>query len=249
MTQLSCSAKSLFLLASAVALAAGAAGAQAGTFSVSPVRIFMDARERATGVTIENEGDTELVMQAELFQWQQKADGHDDLQPTDDLVLAPPILKLAPRSRQVVRLANLRPVPAGDQRTYRLIIREVPEALAQAKPGVQIQVALAFSLPVFITPPGAKRALACTASRTSDMVVSASCENQGHAYAQPVNITLISATGATLVSSDIKAGYILPNVKRSFDLAAGTHVPAGAARLQVTQDDGSKQVFDVQLAE
>lgn len=247
MTQLQCSGKSLLLLATAAALAAPAA--DAGTFSVSPVRIFMNARERATGVTIENEGDTELVMQAELFQWQQKADGSDDLQPTDDLVLAPPILKLAPRSRQVVRLANLRPVPAGDQRTYRLIIREVPEALAQAKPGVQIQVALAFSLPVFITPPGAQRTLACTATRASDKVVSAICQNQGHAYAQPVNITLLSATGATLVSSDIKAGYILPNVKRSFDLDAGTRVPAGPARMQVTQDDGSKQVFDVQLAE
>ncbi|QJW83517.1 hypothetical protein HK414_03220 [Ramlibacter terrae] len=31
------------------------------------MRIFMEARERATAITVVNEGDTELVMQAELF--------------------------------------------------------------------------------------------------------------------------------------------------------------------------------------
>ncbi|QJW83516.1 fimbria/pilus periplasmic chaperone [Ramlibacter terrae] len=44
------------------------------------------------------------------------------------MVLAPPILKLAPRSGQVVRLANLRPVPGGAQQTYRMVVREIPEA-------------------------------------------------------------------------------------------------------------------------
>jgi fimbrial chaperone protein len=226
-----------------------AADANAGIFSVSPVRIFMEARERATGVTVVNEGTEPLVMQAEIFQWKQKPDGSDDLVPTQDLVLAPPILRLAPGERQVVRLANLRPVPPGEQQTYRLIVREVPEALAQTKPGVQIQVALAFSLPVFITPPAARRSLTCTASRTSPTAVIATCENLGQAYAQPANVTLTTPSGNTLVSSDIKAGYILPNVKRSFELASGARVPAGPVKLQVTQDDGSKQVFDVQLPE
>jgi fimbrial chaperone protein len=231
------------------AAAAFTTEASAGTFSVSPVRIFMEARERAIGVTITNEGDGPLVMQAEIFQWKQKPDGSDDLVPTEDLVLAPPILRLAGGARQVVRLANLRPVPAGEQQTYRLVVREIPEALAPPT-GVQIQVALAFSLPVFITPPNAKRSLACTAQRTSATSVVATCENSGQAYAQAAAMTLTTPSGNTLVSSDIKAGYILPKVKRSFELASGgTRVPGGPVKLQVTQDDGSKQVFDVQLPE
>ena len=247
MSQASSCARAFCLAAAAAA--AIAPSARAGTFSVSPVRIFMEARERATGITIENEGDTDLVMQAELFEWKQKPDGTDDLQPTNDLVLAPPILKLAPHSRQVVRLANLRPVPAGEQRTYRMIVREVPEALAQQKPGVHIQVALAFSLPVFITPPGAKRALACTATRKTPTAVTAMCENTGRAYAEPTSFTLTGADGATLLSTDVKAAYVLPGVKRSFELTGANPLPAGPARMQVTQDDGSKQIFDVQLAE
>lgn len=224
--------------------------AQAGSFSVSPVRIFMEARERATGVTIINEGETDLVMQAELFEWKQKPDGTDELLPTQDLVLAPPILRLAKGARQVVRLANLRPPAPGEQLTYRLIVREVPEALAPTQPGVQVQVALAFSLPVFITPPGAKRALSCTASRISPTAVRATCENRGQAYAQASNMTLTTPAGNTLLSTEIKGGYVLPAVTRSFDLAAdGARVPGGPLKLQVTQDDGSKQVFDVRLAE
>jgi fimbrial chaperone protein len=239
------------LLACAAAAAATVVTppASAGSFSVSPVRIFMDARERATGVTVINEGDTDLVMQAEVFLWKQKPDGTDDLQPTQDLVLAPPILKLAKGARQVVRLANLRPVPVGDQQTYRLIVREVPEALAQT-PGVKIQVALAFSLPVFITPPGAKRDLACSATRSGPSSLLATCENRGQAYAQAANFTLITPSGNTLATADVKGGYILPNVKRSFEInGEGSRVPGGPLKLQVTQDDGSKQVFDVTVPE
>jgi fimbrial chaperone protein len=238
------------LFTAAVFAAAAPMTAAAGSFSVSPVRIFMESRERATGITIINEGDTELVMQAELFEWKQKADGTDELLPTQDLVLAPPILRLAKGARQVVRLANLRPPMPGDQQTYRLIVREVPEALAQTQPGVQIQVALAFSLPVFITPPGAKRALTCTAKRATPSAIQATCENRGQAYAQAASMTLTTPTGNTLLSNEIKGGYILPTVKRSFDLTSeGARIPGGRVKLQVTQDDGSKQVFDVQLAE
>jgi fimbrial chaperone protein len=231
-------------------IASAVGAAQAGAFSVSPVRIFMDARERATGITVINEGDTDLVMQAEIFQWKQNPDGTDDLQPSQDLVLAPPILKLAKGTRQVVRLANLRPVPPGAQQTYRLIVREVPEALRSASPGVQIQVALAFSLPVFISPPGARRDLSCSASRSSPTALLATCENRGTAYAQAATLTLSTPSGNTLASTEVKGGYILPGVKRSFEInGEGSRVPGGALKLQVTQDDGSKQVFDVTVPE
>lgn len=239
----------LTLLAAFLAAVTGT-GAYAGSFSVSPVRIFMEGRERATGVTIINEGDTDLVMQAELFEWKQKPDGTDELLPTQDLVLAPPILKLAKGARQTVRLANLRPPVPDEQLTYRLIVREVPEALPQTGQGVKIQVALAFSLPVFITPPGAKRALTCELMRASPTSVRAACENHGHAYAEPVSMTLATPSGNTLLTAQLKAGYVLPNATRTFELAGdGSRIPGGPLKLQVTQDDGSKQVFDVRLPE
>jgi fimbrial chaperone protein len=223
-------------------------GAEAGAFSVTPVRIFMAPRDRAVAVTVINEGDEELVMQADVYDWKQKADGEDDLTLTEDLILAPPILKLAPRSRQVLRLAMLNPRPGPDQLTYRLIVREVPEAKPADKQ-LQLQIALAFSLPVFITPPSAKRELGCTVDRIGADTVRATCENTGNAYAQLREFVLTSVAGEKLASRD-SGGYILPTIKRSFDIKrADGVIPAGKAQLAVTLDDGTTQAFDVTVGD
>lgn len=237
-----------FLAATAALWFALSAPAWAGLFSVTPVRIFMGPRDRAVAVTVTNEGDTELVMQADIFDWKQKPDGTDDLVLSEDMILAPPIVKLAARSRQVLRLALTRPPPAGEQLTYRLVVREIPEVKAPEQ-GVQLQIALAFSLPVFITPPAAKRQLTCQLEKANPGEVLATCENVGTAYAQPVDFVLVTARGDQIAARD-KGGYILPGAKRSFELShpAGP-IPAGAAKLTVTLDDASKQSFDITVTD
>jgi len=220
----------------------------AGLFSVTPVRIYMDPRDRAIAVTITNEGDEELVMQADIFVWKQKVNGEDDLTLSEDLILSPPILKLAPKSRQVVRLARLRLTPTRDQLQYRMVVREVPEAKA-ASDNVQLQIALAFSLPVFITPAGAKSRLDCIVERSAEDTIRAVCENTGNAYAQPREFALIGPAGAKLASRD-SGGYILPDIKRSFDIRATEgRIPGGKAQLAVTLDDGTTRTYDVTVAE
>lgn len=232
----------------AAALVAGSTPAWAGLFSVTPVRIYMAPRDRAVAVTINNEGDEELVMQADIYLWKQKADGEDELTLTEDLILSPPIIKLAARSRQVVRLAMLKPQPSADQQTYRLVVREVPEAKAAEKT-VQLQIALAFSMPVFITPPGAKRQMDCAAERSAPDAIRVTCVNNGNAYAQPREFILTNAAGEKLAVRD-SGGYILPSIKRSFDVKRPEgRLPGGNARLAVTLDDGTIQSFDVKIAE
>lgn len=221
----------------------------AGPFSVTPVRIFMDPKDKAIAVTITNEGDDELVMQADVFTWKQKADGEDDLTLTEDLLLSPPIIKLAGKSRQVVRLARLRPLQQADQLTYRMIVREIPDA-RQNKGSLQLQIALAFSLPVFITPPKAKYKLDCAAERTAPDTIRAACENTGNAYTQLIDFALTSPDGNKLAGLD-RGGYILPTVKRNFYVKSGDNkpIPGGKAKLTVRLDDGSKQTFDVAFTE
>lgn len=220
----------------------------AAEFSVTPVRIFMAARDRAVAITVTNEGTEEVVMQADLYSWKQKPGGEDELVLTEDMILSPPILKLAPKSRQVVRLARLTPPPAGEQLTYRMIVREIPEARPPSKE-LAIQIALAFSLPVFITPPGAKRQLICVTERVAPDTINAVCENKGTAYAQPREFTLLAENDEKIASRD-SGGYILPDIKRSFELKrVGAKIPSGKARLQVALDDGTVQTFDTALPE
>jgi len=229
--------------------AACALPAQAAEFTVSPVRIFMTPRDRAVAVTIINDGAEEIVMQADLYSWRQNSDGTDDLKVTEDLVLSPPILKVPPRSRQVVRLARLVPPPAADELTYRLIVREIPEARPQPAGEVGLQLALAFSLPVFITPPGAKRSLSCELQRASAESVRAVCDNNGRAYAQARRFELVSASGEPVAARE-SGGYILPGVHRSFEITrTAGRIPGGKFKLQVALDDGSAQAFEVSLPE
>lgn len=228
-------------------LLALAAPAMAGDFSVTPVRIFMAPRDRAVAVTVTNEGDQEVVMQADVYSWKQKPNGDEDLALTEDMILSPPILKLAPKSRQVLRLARLTPPPTGAQVTYRMIVREIPEARQSKDP--LVTVALAFSLPIFITPPTAKSKLDCNLQRVAPDTVNAICSNGGNAYAQPREFVLNGAGGEKLATRDM-GGYILPDITRTFALKnAERKIPGGKVSLQVALDDGTTQVFETTLAD
>jgi fimbrial chaperone protein len=237
-----------FLRTALVGLVALAVPAEswAGVFSVTPVRIYLSPRDRAVAVTVTNDGDEELVMQADIYTWKQKPGGEDDLVLSEDLVLFPPILKLAPKARQVVRLAMMGTPPVERQGTYRLIMREIPEA-KQAEKNIQLQVALAFSLPVFITPPNVKSRLDCTAERSAADAVRIACANSGLAYAQPREVSVSSAAGTKLASRE-SGLYILPGVRRSYDLKrADGPIPGGKLKVGVTLDDGTTQDYDVSL--
>ena len=238
------------VVATAIGLVAAgfALPATAGQFSVTPVRIFMAPKDRAVAVTVTNEGDEELVMQADVYVWKQEPGGDDRLTPSEDLFLSPPIIKLAPKSRQVVRLAMLQRPTSGEQQTYRMIVREIPEA-KKAPKSVELQVAIAFSMPVFVTPAGAKSELDCKVERSRANAVAAVCANRGTAYAQPRDFSLNNVGGAKLAARD-SGGYILPGIERRFALERKEGaIPGGKAKLLVTLDDGSTRTYDVTVAD
>jgi fimbrial chaperone protein len=221
--------------------------AQAGEFTISPIRIYMNPTDRAIAVTITNESDEPLVMQADLYAWSQNEAGEEVLELSEDIFMSPPIISLEPRARQVVRLARLTNATPPEQLTYRLIAREIPVDPPEVAGG-QVQMALALSLPIFITPRNAKNELDCSFERADPAAARVVCENYGNAYAQPREITLSGADGLAVAKID-GAKYILPGAKVSFDLPAETVIPAGQGRLDVTMDDNAKHVFDVSIPE
>ena len=229
-----------------VSLLAAAEPAMAGVFSVTPVRIYMTPRDRAVAVTITNEGDAPVVLQADLNQWTQKPDGTDELTPTEDLILSPPIIKLGPKARQVVRLARLVPPDAIRQLTYRMILREVPEA-TPGKDNIQVAIALALSMPVFITPPSAKRQIACKTMPADPGNLNVACSNAGTAYTQ-IREILVNE-GDRLIGRFEGGPYILPGAEKvlpiKLERAGLAAAPAGALQLVVTFDDGQTQTYKV----
>ncbi len=219
--------------------------AWAGVFSVTPVRIYMTPRDRVVAVTVANEGDTEVVLQADLNTWRQKPDGTDEQLSTEDIILSPPIIRLAPKARQVVRLALLKPADTSRQLIYRMILREVPEALPSKDQSIQIPIALALSLPVFITPPRAMREISCRVVRSDASALGASCTNTGAAYAQ---VREVLAIRDSQVLGRFEGGtYILPGAQQTISVKGSRAITAGPAQLRVNFDDGKSQFFDVVL--
>lgn len=230
----------------AFALVAGVS--HAGSFSVVPVRIYMSPTDRAVAVTITNEGDSEVALQADLYTWAQKPDGSDDLVLTEDLLVSPPILRLAPGARQVVRLARLVPADPGRQLTYRMIMREIPEiTMPRATKDilVQLPVSLAMSMPVFVTPPVAQRNVQCQVTRMDTQNFNALCQNTGTAYAQVRGIVLMR--GQEELAKFEGGTYILPGARRSLSIKADKAVSAGPAVTRVFFDDGKSTDLPLQI--
>lgn len=217
----------------------------------------MAPQDRAVALTLENQGDTPIALQADLNNWSQKADGTDELVPTDDLILSPPIIKLAPKARQVVRLILLKPFEGARESTYRLIVRELPEVTEPKNNSLDMPIALALSLPVFITPSGAKREVSCVAkgvqsssqapplSSKDKQVFQVECVNTGTAYAQIREVRLQSNKQKI---AHLSGGiYLLPGAKKVLPLELVLPVPKGDAELKVTFDDGKNQIYPVTL--
>lgn len=133
-------------------LVLGAASALAATLGVAPTRIELAPGRPAAALTVSNSGDAPLLLQIETFAWN-GGTGTAELEPTRAIVAVPAMLELAPGERQVVRVARRASTSPEIEETYRVLVTEVPRA-DPAAGGVRL--ALRMSLPVFVTPPGAR---------------------------------------------------------------------------------------------
>jgi fimbrial chaperone protein len=130
---------------------AGAAG-----LTIAPVLIEIDQPRRAVAVVVTNTSTQPVTLQAASLLWQQ-VNGRDETTPSDDLLVVPAIAKVAPNASQVFRVALRRPVPAGLERSYRLLLEDISEdqkAAAEGAAGSGISIRLSHSLPVMVAPSG-----------------------------------------------------------------------------------------------
>lgn len=119
--------------------------ASAQSLAVLPVNVLLSPGQSATSLTVTNH-DKETSIQIRAYAWSQKGDD-DQLSPTSDVVVSPPLASIAPGATQVIRLI-LRQPPQGREATYRILIDQIPPP---AEPGV-VHVVLRLSIPIFAQP-------------------------------------------------------------------------------------------------
>jgi fimbrial chaperone protein len=222
----------------ALLLAAGGAGlAQAGSFSANPVRLSLPAGATSTSVALTNQGPETVTIQTTVMAWQQDG-GRDVLTPSQDLVVSPPIFKVAPGATQTVRVGLLRAPDRERELTYRLFLQEVPPPRPAGEQGVS--VALQLALPVFVQPPGrAAPSLAWQARPTPDGALELSLANSGTAHVQVVEARLVRPDGSVAAESAPRV-YVLPGQSRSWSVKPDG--PLGPGPLRVVARTGSGEV-------
>jgi fimbrial chaperone protein len=192
----------------------GPSPARAGTFSISPLRVELSSAGQPGSLTIRNQEDAPVVVQAEAMLWEQ-VDGEDRLTPTRDVLVSPQVFTLPASGSQLVRVALRRPADAARELSYRLILTEVPQ---QASPGFTgLSVALRLSLPIFVAPAApAEPRLEWSATRAADGAIAVTAHNAGLAHAKVLGFSIAPAGGGPVdVPQDVTA-YLLPGQSRTW---------------------------------
>ncbi|QJE03472.1 molecular chaperone [Massilia forsythiae] len=200
--------------------------AAAANLQISPVSIQFARGQGAAGITLQNQGDDALFGQARVYVWEQR-DGQDVLTPATDLVASPPVMEIAARSSQTIRLVRRGAAAGGDaaERSYRILIDELPRG--EEAGGVAIR--LQYSVPVFAAPAdaGAAPRLSWDVYR-KDGAWMLRVRNDGALHAQIGATVLRGADGKDLQVSKGLLGYALAGKTREWRLPVDGALDMGA---------------------
>jgi len=232
----------LAIVRSGVALLAmwllAASPASAGSLSVSPIRVEIAPGQRSVTLLVRNDGDQTTLVQTQLVAWSQ-ADNEDRLEPTTDLLASPPIFELVPGGVQTVRLALRRLADADRERSYRILVSEVP---GPPQPGFTgATFALKLSLPVFVdaatTKPVAQ--LVWSGAIDADGRLALTATNTGSKHVQ-VRTVDVMHDGPGADGRHAALWYILPGQRRSVMVAPlpGRAISPDRVRIHADTDAG-----------
>jgi len=193
-----------------------AGGAGAANLQISPVSLTLHAGQNAAGVALQNMGDAAIYGQVRIFQWEQK-DGDDVLTPTQELVASPPLIQIAAKASQIIRLVRRVEAAPATELSYRVLIDEIPHNDDTPSSGVDIR--LRYSVPMFVLPAD-ERGVPVLAwhvfKKNGDWMLR--IHNTGAQHAQIGSLTLSNAAGQPHVIAAGLFGYVLAGRLREWRL-------------------------------
>lgn len=122
------------------------ASASAQSLGVSPVYVNLSEDKRLASITVTNSSNKPRTIQIRLYQWAHEGT-KTELIDTKDIIPSPPIAVIPANKTQVIRVGMRVPAEEHYEKSYRLILDELPQ---RDRPGVIM--ALKVSLPVFVNP-------------------------------------------------------------------------------------------------
>ena len=227
------------LLSLAFALLAFALPVRAAEFELSPTRVRLDARHLVDTVQVGNSGASPLGFEVTVARWRMDADGAWQLEPSDDLVVHPLLLEIAPRSKARLRVGLLVPPTDPGEAAYRIELHEQPSAGA-ATSGSGVRMLTRISLPVFVSGGDAgKPAPILRAARWQGDALAFSLGNEGTAFLPPqaLSLQLLAADGSVLQRQQLQGNYVLAGASLPLRVHAAAALCARATELALRLEE------------
>jgi fimbrial chaperone protein len=228
----------------ALALALFSSPAIAASVLIWPIDPVVTADRNGTELWLENRGASDVVLQIRVMRWTQVG-GKDRYAEQAEVLASPPMVRIAPKVRQLVRLVLPDKGPREGEDAYRIIVDEIPAVTEAGKPDdtVRIRFRMRYSIPLFVYGKGfdtKKRipvpdveALSCTIAANRHSVF---IGNVGRVHARLTDIVLENGASTVSVSAGL-FGYVLPGSKMNWPLPDG----AGAGGTLKARINGSQK--------
>ena len=221
------------------------ANVQAGSLRLDRTVLSLSGNTPVAELTVRNIGTKPSLVQTQVFSWSQN-NNENELTPSQDLLVSPPIVEIAPGSSQILRVGLLADADSQFEVPYRLIIQEVPLP-DDEDDGVAVSVLLKISFPVFVKPKiTAEPILTWQANRRSANEITVTLSNTGNAHVQVIDLDIETSEGAPIVQSESFLAYVLPGETRSWNFE--TTAPWSGSRVKVSAETRQGRVHaDLEL--
>jgi fimbrial chaperone protein len=206
----------------------------AGAFDVAPLRVNIDNADDIEVVRITNPREFQVTYSVKAFRWMTSS-SIADLQPTDDLLVVPPVFSVEAGQQQIIRVAARHWDGEGRERAYRIVIDEVA---SQVEPDKSIDFNFSITMPVFVAPETARAEPAWSLELDQEEGTKLIVQNLGTAHLAFDDLKLVPNSAAKPIFSIPIGGPIFPGERRSWPLNVALSDLKGPLYLAAGTDRG-----------
>lgn len=201
------------LIALGVALAtfASAAPAAADNIDITPTTVTLGAGRISAAIEVANRNPKAVLFQTQALAWRQTG-GANAFDATTDVRISPPIFTAAPGTTQIVRIGLRDAAVSVSERAYRLLIKEVPTAVASG-----VAMPLQFNLPVFFVPASGAATLAWSIRALDGRRAELTIVNSGTMHEHFTALRLDDGAARPLAEQDVNL-YVLAGAQVALTL-------------------------------
>ncbi len=211
--------------------------AQAGNYGVSPLSFSFSVTNKSGVITVSNEDKKDLDIRVRPTSWSQSADGQDNYQDANDLVVFPRRLSLKPGEKKIIRL-GLNDAQTATEKAYRVYLEEVAPPEDPNDASVKLSVLINVGVPVFVTPAQATPQLTVNPI-ISNNKLKLELNNQGNAH---IRLSRIADDKGNTITSNFTNRYVFSGVRTVSDIALPASVCNGTGVKWLLETSESKPI-------